>query len=115
MSRLNSAGHWSYDRSPMTAERRVISDGRRDCGRSGRTRIRSATPTKPPPLPAMADPREPHEPSDEPPAPSPIPLSGEARGRRGRRFLFFSNELIGLGHLRRTLSIANRLAQIETE
>src|SRR4051794_33568971 len=37
----------------------------------------------------------------------------EARKGRGRRFLFFSNELIGLGHLRRTLSVANRLAEIE--
>jgi predicted glycosyltransferase len=39
----------------------------------------------------------------------------EARKGRGRRFLFFSNELIGLGHLRRTLSVANRLAEIEPE
>jgi predicted glycosyltransferase len=64
----------------------------------------------------MAQPREPHEPGAEPPAPAPIRLSGpEARRRRGRRFLFFSNELIGLGHLRRTLSIANRLAELEPE
>src|SRR3954464_3076701 len=41
--------------------------------------------------------------------------SREGREGRGRRFLFFSNELIGLGHLRRTLSIANRLAEIDTE
>src|SRR3954449_119016 len=39
----------------------------------------------------------------------------EARKGRGRRFLFFSNELVGLGHLRRTLSIANRLAEVEPE
>jgi predicted glycosyltransferase len=39
----------------------------------------------------------------------------EAPEGRGRRFLFFSNELVGLGHLRRTLSVANRLAEIETE
>jgi predicted glycosyltransferase len=38
-----------------------------------------------------------------------------ARKGRGRRFLFFSNELVGLGHLRRTLSIANRLAEVEPE
>ena len=31
------------------------------------------------------------------------------------RFLFFSNELVGLGHLRRTLSIADRLAERESE
>jgi predicted glycosyltransferase len=43
-----------------------------------------------------------------------IPLPAQGAGR-GRRFLFFSNELIGLGHLRRTLSIANRLAELETE
>jgi len=43
-----------------------------------------------------------------------LPLRGaEAREGRGRRYLFFSNELIGLGHLRRTLSIANRLAELE--
>src|SRR4051795_3211590 len=49
-------------------------------------------------------------------APGAIPLpSRESPGGRGRRFLFFSNELIGLGHLRRTLSIANRLAEIDTE
>src|SRR3954468_4461033 len=39
----------------------------------------------------------------------------KARKGRGRRFLFFSNELIGLGHLRRTLSVANRLAENEPE
>jgi predicted glycosyltransferase len=39
----------------------------------------------------------------------------QARTGRGRRFLFFSNELIGLGHLRRTLSIANRLAEVEPD
>src|SRR3954468_23308448 len=43
-----------------------------------------------------------------------IPLpSRESPGGRGRRFLFFSNELIGRGHLRRTLSVANRLAELE--
>src|SRR3954467_12519502 len=41
--------------------------------------------------------------------------SRDAGEGRGRRFLFFSNELIGLGHLRRTLSVANRLAEIEPE
>src|SRR3954454_4240729 len=46
----------------------------------------------------------------------PIPLPPrEAREGRGRRFLFFSNELVGLGYLRRTLSIANRLAENEPE
>jgi predicted glycosyltransferase len=44
----------------------------------------------------------------------PLPPREAAEGR-GRRFLFFSNELIGLGHLRRTLSVANRLAEIEPE
>src|SRR4051794_2627594 len=39
----------------------------------------------------------------------------EGPEERGRRFLFFSNELIGLGHLRRTLSVANRLAEVEPE
>jgi predicted glycosyltransferase len=34
---------------------------------------------------------------------------------RGPRFLFFSNELVGLGHLRRTLSIADRLAERERD
>jgi predicted glycosyltransferase len=34
-------------------------------------------------------------------------------GAGGQRFLFFSNELVGLGHLRRTLSIADRLAERE--
>jgi predicted glycosyltransferase len=53
-------------------------------------------------------------PSDIVPAAIPLP-DREARRGRGRRFLFFSNELIGLGHLRRTLSVANRLAEIETE
>jgi predicted glycosyltransferase len=57
----------------------------------------------------------PSDPS-EPPAPTTLRLPDRhpARGR-GRRYLFFSNELIGLGHLRRTLSIANRLAELETE
>jgi predicted glycosyltransferase len=36
-------------------------------------------------------------------------------GADGRRFLFFSNELVGLGHLRRTLSIADRLAEREPD
>src|SRR3954449_3427115 len=46
--------------------------------------------------------------------PTALPLrSAEAGEGRGRRYLFFSNELIGLGHLRRTLSIAKRLAQPE--
>jgi predicted glycosyltransferase len=30
--------------------------------------------------------------------------------QRGRRFLFYCNEMVGLGHLRRTLAIADRLA-----
>jgi predicted glycosyltransferase len=34
---------------------------------------------------------------------------------RAPRFLFFSNELVGLGHLRRTLSIADRLAEREPD
>jgi len=56
-----------------------------------------------------------HDPP-EPPPPTTLQLPDrEARRARGRRFLFFSNELIGLGHLRRTLSIANRLAELETE
>ena len=59
-----------------------------------------------------ADP--PDAPNDVVPAAIPLPDRDGRRGR-GRRFLFFSNELIGLGHLRRTLSIANRLAEIETE
>src|SRR3954462_2965241 len=41
--------------------------------------------------------------------------SRDAGEGRGRRFLFFSNELIGLGHLRRTLSVANRRAETEPE
>ena len=53
-------------------------------------------------------------PSDVVPPAIKLP-SREGRDGRGRRFLFFSNELIGLGHLRRTLSIANRLAEIEPE
>src|SRR5919197_3896019 len=54
--------------------------------------------------------------SGDPPTAAPIPLPDlEARKGRGRRFLFFSNELGGLGHLRRTLSIANRQAELETE
>jgi predicted glycosyltransferase len=47
--------------------------------------------------------------------PTALPVRGsEASGEPGRRYLFFSNELVGLGHLRRTLSIANRLADLET-
>jgi predicted glycosyltransferase len=59
-----------------------------------------------------------HEPSDTTgdAVPAAIRLPDQkARKGRGRRFLFFSNELIGLGHLRRTLSVANRLAEIEPE
>jgi len=61
-------------------------------------------------------PGEAGNPSDHDPVAPAIPLPDpEARKGRGRRFLFFSNELIGLGHLRRTLSIANRLAEVEPE
>jgi predicted glycosyltransferase len=61
-------------------------------------------------------PGEAGSPSDSDPVAPAIPLPDpEARKGRGRRFLFFSNELIGLGHLRRTLSIANRLAEVEPE
>jgi predicted glycosyltransferase len=49
-----------------------------------------------------------------PPPAIPLPDMAARKGR-GRRFLFFSNELVGLGHLRRTLSIANRLAEVEPE
>src|SRR5215210_2140947 len=63
---------------------------------------------------AMAPPREPLRPAAGATKPTALPLRGaEARGGRGRRYLFFSNELIGLGHLRRTLSVANRLAELE--
>jgi predicted glycosyltransferase len=55
-----------------------------------------------------------HSPYDVVPPAIQLPSRGGGEGR-GRRFLFFSNELIGLGHLRRTLSIANRLAEVETE
>src|SRR4051794_10258056 len=53
-------------------------------------------------------------PTDVVPAAIRLP-SRDAGEDRGRRFLFFSNELIGLGHLRRTLSVANRLAEIEPQ
>jgi predicted glycosyltransferase len=43
----------------------------------------------------------------------PHPGGGGDDDESGPRFLFFSNELIGLGHLRRTLSIADRLAERE--
>src|SRR5215211_3092766 len=65
---------------------------------------------------AMARRRDSRRPASGAAEPTALPLRGaEAREGRGRRYLFFSNELIGLGHLRRTLSIANRLAEIETE
>src|SRR3954452_9449195 len=39
-------------------------------------------------------------------------VSPSAQGRaRAARFLFYSNEMVGLGHLRRTLSIAGCLAR----
>src|SRR3954453_18539124 len=53
-------------------------------------------------------------PHDVAPGAIKLPSRGGGDGR-GRRFLFFSNELVGLGHLRRTLSIANRLAENEPE
>src|SRR3954462_6998784 len=53
-------------------------------------------------------------PSDVVPGTIRLPSRDTGEGR-GRRFLFFSNELVGLGHLRRTLSIANRLAENEPE
>src|ERR1700745_3135075 len=66
--------------------------------------------------PPMNDSHDSRERRDEAPAAPPIPLPDlESRKGRGRRFLFFSNELIGLGHLRRTLSIANRLAEVEED
>ena len=62
----------------------------------------------------MAHSREPHDIGIDHSVPATIRLPDpESRQGRGRRFLFFSNELIGLGHLRRTLSIANRLAERE--
>jgi predicted glycosyltransferase len=63
---------------------------------------------------AMPRRREPRRAASECAEPTALPLrGGDARDGRGRRYLFFSNELIGLGHLRRTLSIANRLAELE--
>jgi predicted glycosyltransferase len=53
--------------------------------------------------------------ADPPLAPAIALPDPQARRGRGRRFLFFSNELVGLGHLRRTLSIANRLAEVEPD
>src|SRR4051812_45811358 len=59
------------------------------------------------------------DPDDRPEEGAPPPAIAlpdmAVRKGRGRRFLFFSNELVGLGHLRRTLSIANRLAEVEPE
>ena len=62
----------------------------------------------------MELPREPRRRAGDVPQPTALPLRGAKAGDgRGRRYLFFSNELIGLGHLRRTLSVANRLAELE--
>ena len=73
-------------------------------------------PLRPRSAPQMTHSDDPNEPSAEAPAAPATRLPGlESRTDRGRRFLFFSNELIGLGHLRRTLSIANRLAEVEPE
>ena len=46
------------------------------------------------------------------PTSTPAPWRPRARARapRRRRFLFYCNEMVGLGHLRRTLAIADRLA-----
>ena len=76
--------------------------------RDGRLRARSR--------PQMTHSDDPNETSPEVPATpaTRLPDLG-SRKDRGRRFLFFSNELIGLGHLRRTLSIANRLAEVEPD
>jgi len=64
----------------------------------------------------MTPPDDPGDRPEEGALPPAIPLPDmAARKGRGRRFLFFSNELVGLGHLRRTLSIANRLAEVEPE
>jgi predicted glycosyltransferase len=64
----------------------------------------------------MSPPEHPGDRPEEEALPPAIPLPDmAARKSRGRRFLFFSNELVGLGHLRRTLSIANRLAEVEPE
>jgi predicted glycosyltransferase len=62
----------------------------------------------------MARRRDHRRPAADPREPTALPVRGaDAAEGRGRRYLFFSNELIGLGHLRRTLSVANRLAELE--
>ena len=43
-------------------------------------------------------------------APGPRPRSRRPSLQRRRHFLFYCNEMVGLGHLRRTLAIADRLA-----
>jgi predicted glycosyltransferase len=40
-------------------------------------------------------------------------VTGGAAGGRNRRFLLFSNEAVGLGHLRRTIAIAARLGRTD--
>jgi predicted glycosyltransferase len=63
----------------------------------------------------MTAPRETRRRRAAAPGPTALPLRpADAGAGRGRLYLFFSNELIGLGHLRRTLSVANRLAELET-
>ena len=66
-------------------------------------------------MPAMTPRRELRAAAREVAEPIELPRRGGDSGDgRGRRYLFFSNELVGLGHLRRTLSVANRLADLET-
>jgi predicted glycosyltransferase len=66
-------------------------------------------------MPAMTPRRELRNAARDVAGPTALPRRGGDSGDgRGRRYLFFSNELVGLGHLRRTLSVANRLAELET-
>ena len=44
--------------------------------------------------------------------PGPAGANGASPG--SRRFLLYSNEMVGLGHLRRTIAITGRLAQVDT-
>src|SRR5689334_25210720 len=65
---------------------------------------RSAVP-RPPPFPGSMTPRPPTHPLTRP-----RPL-GHLRPSRPARFLFFTNECVGLGHMRRTLTLAGAVTE----